>query len=201
MKTDIHPKYSNATVTCGCGNSFQTRSTKQSIQVEICSACHPFYTGKQKFVDTAGRVEKFQRKYAWTDPSKAAPAPAPAPAAPAPEAEAKPAAGKPGKPKVLEASSLKQFAARSKHAPAPVALPPKEKGEKAEKPGSPSGSAGRGGDVAEKVPEAPEAAATPAPEAKPAAEKPAAEAKPKAERKPKKPKAEKADKAEPKTEG
>jgi len=65
MKSDIHPKYIEATVTCGCGNSFKTRSTRGNIAVEICAKCHPFFTGKQKFVDTAGRVEKFQRKYGW----------------------------------------------------------------------------------------------------------------------------------------
>jgi large subunit ribosomal protein L31 len=65
MKKDIHPKYVEATVTCGCGNTFTTRSTKEKIAVEICSSCHPFFTGKVKFVDTAGRVEKFQRKYDW----------------------------------------------------------------------------------------------------------------------------------------
>jgi large subunit ribosomal protein L31 len=63
MKEKIHPKYQRCTVTCGCGNSFQTRSTREKMNVEICSNCHPFYTGKQKFVDTAGRVEKFMRKY------------------------------------------------------------------------------------------------------------------------------------------
>ncbi len=63
MKDKIHPKYQETTVTCACGNRFQTRSTKGDIQVDICSNCHPFYTGKQKFVDTAGRVEKFQRKF------------------------------------------------------------------------------------------------------------------------------------------
>jgi large subunit ribosomal protein L31 len=65
MKKDIHPKYEETTVTCGCGNKFVTRSTKKNINVEICSACHPFFTGKMKYVDTAGRVEKFQRKYNW----------------------------------------------------------------------------------------------------------------------------------------
>jgi len=64
MKKDIHPKYIESTVTCGCGNTFKTRSTKPKIAVEICSACHPFFTGQQKFLDTAGRVEKFQKKYA-----------------------------------------------------------------------------------------------------------------------------------------
>jgi len=65
MKEKIHPDYKEATVTCGCGNSFKTRSTLKEIRVEICSNCHPFYTGKQKFVDTAGRVEKFTKKYNW----------------------------------------------------------------------------------------------------------------------------------------
>jgi large subunit ribosomal protein L31 len=63
MKDKIHPEYSDCKVTCGCGESFMTRATKSEINVEICSKCHPFYTGKQKLVDTAGRVEKFQRRY------------------------------------------------------------------------------------------------------------------------------------------
>ena len=63
MKKEIHPEYVDATVTCGCGETFTTRSAKSEIRVEICSKCHPFYTGRQKFVDTAGRVEKFLRKY------------------------------------------------------------------------------------------------------------------------------------------
>ena len=63
MKKDIHPEYAEANVTCACGNTFITRSTKKEIRVEICSQCHPFFTGKQKFVDSAGRVEKFKRKY------------------------------------------------------------------------------------------------------------------------------------------
>lgn len=70
MKEGIHPKYEDATVTCGCGNVFTTRSTKKIISVEICSACHPFFTGKMKFVDTTGRVEKFQKKYNWTGRKK-----------------------------------------------------------------------------------------------------------------------------------
>ena len=65
MKAKIHPEYNEATVTCGCGNKFVTRSTKKTIMVEICAACHPFFTGKMKFVDTAGRIEKFQKKYNW----------------------------------------------------------------------------------------------------------------------------------------
>ncbi len=65
MKKGIHPEYVETTVTCGCGATFKTRSTLKEIHVEICSQCHPFYTGKQKFVDTTGRVEKFQKKYNW----------------------------------------------------------------------------------------------------------------------------------------
>jgi large subunit ribosomal protein L31 len=63
MKTGIHPKYEMTTITCACGNVIETRSTVKNIQVEICSACHPFFTGKQKLVDTAGRIERFNRKY------------------------------------------------------------------------------------------------------------------------------------------
>jgi large subunit ribosomal protein L31 len=63
MKKGIHPKYTLATVTCACGASFQTRSTKREYRLEICSKCHPFFTGQQKFVDTAGRVEKFRQRY------------------------------------------------------------------------------------------------------------------------------------------
>jgi len=62
VKSGIHPDYVLTTVHCACGNEFQTRSTKSELHVEICSACHPFYTGKQKLVDTGGRVERFQRK-------------------------------------------------------------------------------------------------------------------------------------------
>ena len=64
MKTEIHPEYAEATVRCTCGNEFVTRSTKGDMHVEICSNCHPFYTGKQKLMDTGGRVERFQRKLA-----------------------------------------------------------------------------------------------------------------------------------------
>lgn len=64
MKSGIHPEYVACTVKCSCGNTFTTRSTKAEIRVELCSACHPFYTGKQKLVDTGGRVERFQRRYA-----------------------------------------------------------------------------------------------------------------------------------------
>jgi large subunit ribosomal protein L31 len=64
MQDDIHPAYYETQVTCGCGNSFVTRSTRKELKVDICSACHPFYTGKLKFVDTAGRIEKFNSKFA-----------------------------------------------------------------------------------------------------------------------------------------
>ena len=64
MKANIHPNYQEITVTCSCGNTFQTRSTMgKPLHIEVCSVCHPFYTGKQKIVDTAGRVEKFRQKY------------------------------------------------------------------------------------------------------------------------------------------
>jgi large subunit ribosomal protein L31 len=63
MKTNIHPVYQEARVICACGETFVTRSTKKEIRVEICSKCHPFFTGKQKLVDTAGRLERFQRRY------------------------------------------------------------------------------------------------------------------------------------------
>ncbi len=80
MKADIHPEYQTVTVHCACGASFETRSTKRIEQVDICSACHPFYTGKQKLVDTAGRVERFRKKYAKKGKKAEA---APAPDAPA----------------------------------------------------------------------------------------------------------------------
>jgi large subunit ribosomal protein L31 len=64
MKPDIHPTYKTITVHCACGTTWETRSTSDSIHVEICSSCHPYYTGKQKLVDTAGRVERFRQRYA-----------------------------------------------------------------------------------------------------------------------------------------
>ncbi len=63
MKAGIHPAYEMTTITCACGNVIKTKSTAKNIEVEICSACHPFYTGKQKLVDTAGRIERFNKKY------------------------------------------------------------------------------------------------------------------------------------------
>ncbi|MBM3838215.1 MAG: 50S ribosomal protein L31 [Verrucomicrobia bacterium] len=72
MKADIHPKYQAAEVRCACGNTFKTRSTRPVILLGICNACHPFYTGTQKFVDTAGRVDKFQQRMAKTQAAQAA---------------------------------------------------------------------------------------------------------------------------------
>lgn len=63
MKEGIHPKYKRTTVTCACGNTFETGSTKENLRVEICSNCHPFFTGKQKLVDTGGRVDRFNRRF------------------------------------------------------------------------------------------------------------------------------------------
>ncbi|TWU59355.1 50S ribosomal protein L31 [Rubripirellula tenax] len=64
MKDGIHPKYQETSVVCGCGSTFTTRSVKPELRIDICSECHPFYTGKLKFVDTAGRIDKFQKKFA-----------------------------------------------------------------------------------------------------------------------------------------
>ncbi|MBW7996952.1 MAG: 50S ribosomal protein L31 [Candidatus Glassbacteria bacterium] len=66
MKKDLHPEYKKCVVTCACGNSFETHSTVEKMHLDICSQCHPFYTGKQKLVDTAGRVEKYMRKFEKT---------------------------------------------------------------------------------------------------------------------------------------
>jgi large subunit ribosomal protein L31 len=71
MKTDIHPKYFACNVTCGCGNTFKTRATVRELRIEICSVCHPFYSGKQKFVDAAGRVDRFKKRYETTPAKKA----------------------------------------------------------------------------------------------------------------------------------
>jgi large subunit ribosomal protein L31 len=75
MKDKIHPELHDVNVHCACGHEFQTRSTKKELRVEVCSACHPFFTGKQKLMDTAGRVEKFNRKYAKKEAAPVAEAP------------------------------------------------------------------------------------------------------------------------------
>jgi large subunit ribosomal protein L31 len=72
MKTGIHPEYVACQVHCSCGHEYVTRSTKSSLRVELCSECHPFYTGKQKVVDTAGRVERFQRRQAASEAARTA---------------------------------------------------------------------------------------------------------------------------------
>lgn len=70
MKKEIHPEYKETTITCACGEVIHTRSTRQNIRVEICSKCHPFFTGKQKLLDTAKRIDKFRKKYNKTEPLK-----------------------------------------------------------------------------------------------------------------------------------
>ena len=70
MKKDIHPEYKECTIICACGHVIHTRSTKENIRVEICSHCHPFFTGKQKYVDSAGRVDRFMKKYQKTKKSE-----------------------------------------------------------------------------------------------------------------------------------
>jgi large subunit ribosomal protein L31 len=83
MKQDIHPEYVETKVTCSCGNNFVTRSVKAELHVELCNQCHPFYTGKQKLVDTGGRVERFNRKYGKSKPAANPEAEAPESAEPA----------------------------------------------------------------------------------------------------------------------
>jgi large subunit ribosomal protein L31 len=85
MQEGIHPEYVPAQVNCACGNTFVTRSTRGDFQVDVCGKCHPFYTGTQKLMDTAGRVDRFKKRYAKKEATPAAPAAAPA--APAPAAE------------------------------------------------------------------------------------------------------------------
>lgn len=71
MKKGIHPEYKKAVVRCACGETFETGSVKEELRVEICSKCHPFFTGRQKFVDTGGRVDKFKKKYGLSDKTEA----------------------------------------------------------------------------------------------------------------------------------
>ncbi|MFO7639003.1 MAG: 50S ribosomal protein L31 [bacterium] len=103
MKEKIHPKYVDCVITCSCGNTVQTRSTRPKLSVDICSVCHPFFTGKQKLIDAAGRVEKFRRRFGDTAPTKVKATPkakrAPAvKAVPKPKAEKKPKAAPKTKP-------------------------------------------------------------------------------------------------------
>lgn len=105
MKEGIHPDYKSARVVCACGNVIETRSTRGDFHVEICAACHPFFTGKQKILDTAGRIEKFKTRYAATPAEKpaekkaAAPAPAPKKAEAKENRAAKRAKANAGKPR------------------------------------------------------------------------------------------------------
>ena len=88
MKSDIHPEYKTVTVHCSCGNDFQTRSTADEVRVELCSECHPFYTGKQKLVDTGGRIDRFERRYGRRNKGGAAQAEESTDSADAPAADA-----------------------------------------------------------------------------------------------------------------
>jgi large subunit ribosomal protein L31 len=97
MKDGIHPEYPPATIACACGNTFVTRSTRGDFQVDVCSACHPFYTGTQKLLDTAGRVDRFRKRYETKKPAKARTAPevSPEPATPSAEKGDDPTATEP----------------------------------------------------------------------------------------------------------
>jgi large subunit ribosomal protein L31 len=120
MKQGIHPDYVVATVRCSCGNTFTTRSTRSDLRVEICSNCHPFYTGKQKLVDTGGRVERFQRRYAKQQADQAV-------AAKAREADRAAAA------RVREREAARAAAAAERHAEeAPAEAPTKDTAVEAE---------------------------------------------------------------------
>jgi large subunit ribosomal protein L31 len=166
MKKGIHPEYVECKVTCGCGNSFTTRATVKSLTVEVCSNCHPFYTGQQRFVDTAGRVEKFQKKYQWNAKQAVTAAEA--------ERKKKPPVRKP--PQVAKGK-----AAKAKSAGKPAAGKPKDdrppvevKREASPAPESAAPPAPKA--EAKPVPEAPKAETKPAPEAPKAETKPAPEA-------------------------
>ena len=155
MKEGIHPKYVECKVTCGCGNSFVTRATVAELTVEVCSNCHPFYTGQQRYVDTAGRVEKFQKKYRWdarqavtaadaqAEAQRKKKASARKPPMPAKPKAKKPAAGdEPAAPRKKPAAKAAAPAPRKRNVPpgkepaAPPAAAPK-----AEKPAAPEPAA------------------------------------------------------------
>ena len=114
MKEKIHPKWFEATVVCACGNTFKTGSTAEKLHVEICSACHPFFTGKQKFVDTEGRVEKFITKYGTVTSKKAKKA-----AAPQVPDKPVPAAAAPAETQAPETVEAKTVEAQAEAKPAP----------------------------------------------------------------------------------
>ncbi|MCC8190664.1 MAG: 50S ribosomal protein L31 [Planctomycetes bacterium] len=154
MKQNIHPKYEAVTVHCACGNEFQTRSTKPEIRVTLCNECHPFFTGKQKFVDTAGRIEKFQKRFNLTEGV---------------------ATAEVGKAQKVKSKKQAQAAAiqEEKRLKAARKTPKKSEtaGAKAEEP---AGSAEASDSAAAASVAAPETPAAPAPEA-PAGDAPAAE--------------------------
>jgi len=139
MKKDIHPKYLDATIICACGEVVQTRSTKKEIRVGVCSKCHPFFTGTQKYVDTAGRVEKFIKKYAGVKSAKkkirtrAGETAVPAVEAVAPPAAAEVAAGAPAP----EAPPAPESA------PPPAGQPPAGAAEEGAPPPAPDAEAGK----------------------------------------------------------
>ena len=124
MKKDIHPKYEEATVNCSCGNTFTTRSTKPELHVELCSQCHPFYTGKQKLVDSGGRVERFKRRFEKAEPAKPEPAkPEPAKAGAPKAASAKAEAPKTEAPKAAPAKAEAPEVEAPEAAPAEAEAP------------------------------------------------------------------------------
>jgi len=147
LKEKIHPKWFQATVVCACGNTFVTGSTLEKLHVEICSACHPFFTGKQKFVDTEGRVEKFITKYgtvtskrskkaaapAAAAPAAAAPAAA-APAAAAPTAAASPTTAPAAKPKAAKVQTNTKVTPEAKSKATPEAKPKRVRSKSAKAP-------------------------------------------------------------------
>jgi len=150
MKSDIHPKYVECKVTCGCGNTFMTRATVPILNVEVCSNCHPFYTGQQRFVDTAGRVEKFQKKFKWDaraavkdaeEARKKMQAKRKAPAAKKQAAaKAKPAA-KTAKPAAAKpAAKAPEAKAEAKPKPKPAEAAPKAETKAADKPAEGKGA-------------------------------------------------------------
>ena len=106
MKTEIHPDYQETAVVCSCGNSFTTRSVVSELHVELCNECHPFFTGKQKLVDSGGRVERFQKRYGKTSFASGEPVPA---SPPEPQASAEPAEDEPAEDAAaVEAESSEQ---------------------------------------------------------------------------------------------
>ena len=137
MKEKIHPKWFQATVVCACGNTFVTGSTLEKLHVEICSACHPFFTGKQKFVDTEGRVEKFITKYGTVTSKRSKKAAAPAAAAPAaaaPTAAASPTTAPAAKPKAAKVQTNTKVTPEAKSKATPEAKPKRVRSKSAKAP-------------------------------------------------------------------